>query len=59
MKLPYINNNLENKWVALKEKPHEVVAWARSYKALERKLKKDQREQVVLLKIPKSDQINR
>ena len=53
------SRTLENKWIALTQKTQAVVAWAKSYKALARKLKKDQREQVVLLKIPKSDQINR
>lgn len=59
MKLSNLNQIFENKWIALQQKPNEVIASARSYKALARKLKKDQREQVVLLKIPKSDQINR
>lgn len=56
MKSVLTKDNWENKWIALKQKPDEVIASARTYKALARKLKKAQKEQVVLLKIPKSDQ---
>jgi cytochrome oxidase Cu insertion factor (SCO1/SenC/PrrC family) len=56
MKLPLLIKDFENKWVAMTSKPDTVVASARSYKALNRKLKKDQKDQVVLLKVPRFDQ---
>lgn len=56
MKLPFLAKELENKWIAVRQKPREVVAWARSYGALSRKLKKNQKDQVVLLKVPKFEE---
>jgi hypothetical protein len=56
MKLPSFVKDFENKWIALSKKPLEVVSSARTYKALERKLTKDQKAEVTVLKVPKFDQ---
>lgn len=56
MKLPSLVKDFENRWIALSKKPHEIISSARTYKALERKLTKDQKTKVVVLKIPKLDQ---
>lgn len=57
MKLPSLLEKFENKWVALTTKPQNVVASARSYHALNNKLKKDQKAAVTVLKVPKFDQL--
>ncbi len=55
MKLPSLLEKFENKWVAYTRKPQNVVASARSYQALNNKLKKDQKQAVTVLKVPKFD----
>ena len=56
MKLPSLLTGFENKWVAMTGRPKQVVAWAASFKALENKLKKNQRSKVTVMKVPKFDQ---
>lgn len=56
MKLPFLKD-FEDKWVAMTKRPQKVVAWARSYHALENKLSKDQKNKVTLMKVPRFDRI--
>jgi hypothetical protein len=56
VKLPSLVKDFENRWIALSKKPQAIISSARTYKALARKLTKDQKSKVVVLKVPKLDQ---
>ena len=56
MKLPSLVKDFENRWIAFTRKPQVIVSSARTYKALARKLTKQQRSEVTALKVPKFDQ---